>query len=79
MASHQGRSAAEVGPRAVCCPAGRLDDLKIPPSNNLEALKGDRKGEYSIRISGSASRYRIVFRWSEDGAHDIKIEDYHRR
>lgn len=59
--------------------AARLEDLKVPPSIRLEALQGARKGEYSIRIAGNASRYRIVFKWSEDGAYDIKIEDYHRR
>lgn len=57
----------------------RLEDLKVPPSNRLEAWQGNRKGEYSIRMTGNASRYRIVFKWSEDGAYDIKIEDYRRR
>jgi len=54
--------------------AGRLDDLRIPPGNRLEALRGDRKGQHSIRIN---DRWRICFRWL-DGAHDVEIVDYHR-
>ena len=51
-----------------------LDDLKIPPGNMLEALKGDRLGEYSIRIN---NQYRICFVWSESGPDLVEITDYH--
>ena len=51
----------------------RLDDLRIPPANRLEALKGDRKGQYSIRIN---DQWRIRFRWTEAGAADVDIVDY---
>ncbi len=54
--------------------AERLDDLRVPPGNRLEALKGDRAGEHSIRING---QWRIVFAWRSDGAHDVAIVDYH--
>lgn len=51
-----------------------LDDLRIPPANRLEALKGDRKGQYSIRIN---EQWRICFRWKNGDAHDVEIVDYH--
>ena len=51
-----------------------LDDLRVPPGNHLEALKGDREGQHSIRIN---DRLRICFRWSERGAEDVEIVDYH--
>ena len=51
-----------------------LDDLRVPPGNRLEALRGDRVGQYSIRIN---DKYRICFVWMEDGAHDVEIVDYH--
>lgn len=54
--------------------AGVLDDLQIPPGNRLEALKGDRRGQYSIRIN---SRYRICFRWTDAGPEDVEVVDYH--
>ena len=54
--------------------AKRLDDLRVPPGNRLEALRGDRKGEYSIRIN---DRWRICFRWKDGDAHDVEIVDYH--
>ena len=54
--------------------AGRLDDLRVPPGNRLEALKGDRAGQYSVRIN---AKWRICFRWSAAGAHDVEIVDYH--
>lgn len=54
--------------------ARQLSDLAIPPNNRLEALKGDRKGQYSIRIN---RQWRICFRWSEGGASDVEIVDYH--
>ena len=54
--------------------AGRLEDLKIPPGNRLEALKGDRAGQYSIRIN---DQWRVCFRWTKAGAEDVEIVDYH--
>ena len=51
-----------------------LDELNIPPGNRLEALKGDRAGLYSIRIS---NQWRICFRWESDGVYDVEIVDYH--
>lgn len=54
--------------------AQSLDDLKSPPGNRLEALKGDLAGFHSIRIN---NQWRIVFRWHGSDAHDIKIVDYH--
>ena len=55
--------------------ANKLDDLKAPPGNRLEALKGDYKGKHSIRIN---DRYRIVFRFGGSDAYDVEITDYHR-
>lgn len=52
----------------------RLADLQIPPGNRLEALKGDRLGQYSIRIN---DQYRICFRWTEIGPSEVEIVDYH--
>jgi proteic killer suppression protein len=54
--------------------AGRLDDLRVPPGNHLEALKGDRSGQYSIRIN---DQWRVCFRWTELGAENVEIVDYH--
>ena len=54
--------------------AGRLDDLRVPPGNRLEALKGDRAGQYSIRVN---DQYRVCFRWTAAGAEDVEIADYH--
>lgn len=51
-----------------------LDDLRIPPANRLEALKGKRKGQHSIRIN---DQWRICFVWSEVNAHNVEIVDYH--
>lgn len=51
-----------------------LDDLRVPPGNRLEALKGSRAGQMSIRING---QWRICFRWSDGGASDVEIVDYH--
>ena len=51
-----------------------LDDLKAPPGNQLEALKGDRKGQYSIRIN---DQWRLCFAWESGDAHDVEIVDYH--
>ena len=54
--------------------AARLDDLRIPPANRLEALKGDRAGQYSIRVN---DQYRVVFAWSKGDAYLVDIADYH--
>ena len=54
--------------------AGRLDDLRVPPGNRLEALKGDRTGQHSIRIN---DQFRVCFRWTDTGAEDVEIVDYH--
>lgn len=54
--------------------AGSLDDLRVPPGNRLEALKGDRAGQHSIRIN---DKYRVCFRWILNGAEDVEIVDYH--
>ena len=54
--------------------ASVLGDLRSPPGNRLEALKGDRVGQWSIRIN---DQWRICFRWSENGPEDVTIVDYH--
>ena len=54
--------------------AQRLDDLRLPPGNRLEALLGGRRGQHSIRIN---QQWRICFRWTEGGAEDVEICDYH--
>ena len=54
--------------------AERLDDLRVPPGNQLEKLVGDRPGQYSIRIN---EQWRICFRWEEGDAFEIEIGDYH--
>ncbi len=54
--------------------AQTLDFLKSPPGNRLEALKGDRKGQYSIRIN---DQYRLCFGWTSEGPIDVEIVDYH--
>lgn len=51
-----------------------INDLRIPPSNRLEALRGNLKGKYSIRIN---EQYRIVFSWTANGAEEVEIVDYH--
>lgn len=51
-----------------------LNDLRVPPGNKLEQLKGNRKGEYSIRIN---DQWRICFYWTLEGVTHVKIEDYH--
>ena len=54
--------------------AKRLDDLRVPPANRLEALKGDRNGQYSIRIN---EQWRICFTWKNGNADKVEITDYH--
>ena len=54
--------------------AEQLADLRVPPGNRLEALRGDRAGRHSIRIN---EQYRLCFRWFDDGPEDVEIVDYH--
>lgn len=54
--------------------AQELIDLRSPPSNHLEALKGDLVGHYSIRVN---DQWRIVFRWEDNNAHNVRLIDYH--
>ena len=54
--------------------ANRLDDLKVPPGNRLEALSGDLSGFHSIRIN---DQWRLVFVWRDDGVYEVEIVDYH--
>ncbi|MDR6934808.1 type II toxin-antitoxin system RelE/ParE family toxin [Luteibacter sp. 3190] len=54
--------------------AATLDDLRLPPSNHLKPLRGDRSGQYSVRIN---DQYRICFLWADGHAHDVRIVDYH--
>ncbi len=51
-----------------------LEELRVPPGNRLEALTGNRKGQFSIRIN---DQYRICFKWKEAGPYDVEITDYH--
>jgi proteic killer suppression protein len=81
---HRSRTARHVCPERIWGVARRkleqidsvenLRLLNVPPANRLEALKGDRKGFYSIRIN---EQYRVVFRWTPAGAEDVEIVDYH--
>lgn len=78
------RAARSICPRKLWVIAARkfdqldsidtLDELRIPPGNRLEALLGNRQGQYSIRIN---QRYRICFRWTENGPSEVQIVDYH--
>jgi proteic killer suppression protein len=54
--------------------ARTLEDLREPPGNRLEALRGDRAGQHSIRVN---DQWRICFWWNADGAHDVELVDYH--
>jgi toxin HigB-1 len=54
--------------------AQALQDLRVPPNNRLEALRGDRSGQHSIRIN---DQWRVCFRWSQGDAHEVEIVDYH--
>jgi proteic killer suppression protein len=54
--------------------ASTLEDLTVHPGNRLETLKGDRKGQYSIRIN---DQYRICFTWKDGSAYDVEVVDYH--
>jgi proteic killer suppression protein len=59
---------------AMIAAAIRLDDLRAPPNNKLHPLKGDREGQHAIWING---KYRVCFEWSDDGATNVEITDYH--
>lgn len=81
IASRRARAACPVNLWAVArrkldqlVVAHSLDDLTAPPANRLELLKGDRKGQHSIRIN---DQFRICFRWTTDGPSDVEIVDYH--
>ena len=54
--------------------AGRLEDLRVPPGNRLEALKGDRAGQHRIGVN---DQFRVCFRWTGTGAEDVEMLDYH--
>jgi proteic killer suppression protein len=54
--------------------ARTIADLRVPPGNHLEALKGERKGQYSIRVN---DQYRVCFRWKDGDAYDVELVDYH--
>jgi proteic killer suppression protein len=54
--------------------AANIQDLKVPPGNRLEALSGDRKGQFSIRIN---DQWRVCFVWKDGHAHEVEIVDYH--
>jgi len=54
--------------------AARLDDLRVPPANRLEALSGDRAGQHSIRIN---DQWRLCFVWKDGNAEEVEITDYH--
>ncbi len=51
-----------------------LDDMRLPPSNRLEALRGDRKGCFSVRVN---AQYRVCFAWRDGNAYDVEVVDYH--
>jgi proteic killer suppression protein len=59
---------------AILNRAERLDDLRVPPGNRLEALAGDRAGQYSVRVN---DQFRVCFRWTTDGPTEVEIVDYH--
>lgn len=54
--------------------AAQLNDLRVPPGNRLEPLKGNRKGQYSIRVN---DQWRLCFRWTDYGAEGVELCDYH--
>lgn len=60
---------------AILNAAVALDNLAIPPGNHLEALRGTRAGQHSIRVN---DQYRVCFRWQDGNAFDVEIVDYHR-
>jgi len=75
VAAFQAFAAQAVRRLTLLTSAKSLDDLAGLPSNRLESLRGDREGQFSIRIN---AQWRICFRWSTDGPYDVEIVDYHR-
>ena len=65
---------AELRKLLIMDAAETLDDLRVPPGNRLEKLRGDRRGQQSIRVN---QQWRICFRWSAAGPEDVEIVDYH--
>jgi toxin HigB-1 len=63
-----------MGKLAMLNRAGKLEDLRIPPGNRLEALIGRRSGQYSVRINDP---FRVCFIWTAEGPKDVEIVDYH--
>ena len=74
VAAFQGFADQAVRRLTLLDAAETLDDLAVLPSNRLELLRGDRAGQYSIRVN---LQWRICFRWSDDGPFDVEIVDYH--
>ena len=66
--------AAAMRKLAMLNQAGRLGDLRVPPGNRLEASRGQRAGQHSIRVN---DEYRVCFRWTDAGPEDVEIVDYH--
>jgi toxin HigB-1 len=75
-ASHRWQQIARVALRRLRLlhRAQSLDDLRVPPGNRLEALRGDRKGQLSIRVN---EQYRVCFRWRQGDAYEVELVDYH--
>jgi proteic killer suppression protein len=71
-----GPAVSKLGRRklAMLDAAASITDLRVPPNNRLEALKGDRRGQHSIRIN---DQFRVCFRWKGGDAYDVEIVDYH--
>ncbi len=70
----QGTQRAALRKLLILDAAETLDDLRVPPGNRLEKLKGNRAGSYSVRIN---QQWRICFRWTAAGPEDVEIVDYH--
>ena len=75
VAAFQGFADQAVRRLTLLASASSLGDLVALPSNRLESLRGDREGQFSIRIN---AQWRVCFRWSADGPYDVEIVDYHR-
>jgi toxin HigB-1 len=76
LAVRRFRNIERVARRKLLQPHAATDlaSLRVPSGNQLEALKGDRKGQHSIRVN---DQWRVCFVWKEDGAHQVEIVDYH--
>lgn len=70
----QGTQRAALRKLLILDAAEALDDLRVPPGNRLEKLKGNRAGSYSVRIN---QQWRVCFRWTAAGPEDVEIVDYH--